>query len=87
MAVNVSMSGVSILFGTILRLYLVSLDKKLDMGICMVWERWKLRGGRGRLRRGDYPVLRLREGSDSQSRDDIKLSSILTLLWKCGLAI
>ena len=32
MAVNLSMSGVSILFGTILRFYLVSLNKKLDMG-------------------------------------------------------
>ena len=30
MAVNLSMSGVSILFGTILRFYLVSLNKKLD---------------------------------------------------------
>jgi hypothetical protein len=32
MAVNLSMSGVSILFGTILRFYLVSLNKKLDIG-------------------------------------------------------
>jgi hypothetical protein len=32
MAVNLSMSGVSILFGTILRFYLVSLNKKLDRG-------------------------------------------------------
>ena len=30
MAVNLSMSGVSILFGTILRFYLVSLNRKLD---------------------------------------------------------
>ncbi|KAN0096682.1 MFS general substrate transporter [Hyaloscypha variabilis] len=32
MAVNLSMSGVSILFGTVLRFYLVSLNKKLDRG-------------------------------------------------------
>jgi hypothetical protein len=32
MAVNMAMSGVSIIFGTILRFYLVSLNKKLDHG-------------------------------------------------------
>jgi hypothetical protein len=32
MAVNMAMSGMSIIFGTILRFYLVSLNKKLDRG-------------------------------------------------------
>lgn len=32
MAVNIAMAGVSIIFGTILRFYLVSLNKRLERG-------------------------------------------------------
>jgi hypothetical protein len=32
MAVNIAMAGISIIFGTILRFYLVSLNKRLERG-------------------------------------------------------